>query len=243
MPEQSETSSEDRIQDTAAAKQDRAFCRQGGSMWGLVSVAVGALGLVWALAGAALVAIPLALVALGCGVLGWKYARQHYPAGRRDVAVVGATLGVLALFSGGVRGMDGSETSDVSSDSPRAGPLPGETIQLGTVDVTVTDVSSASEEGPATTAADVIVTYKLNNLTGSDQVFDKSAQVVYVGGQPHPASAQGTLEVSDSATMLLTLKPGATTRSKIAFSMAKPATVTAIGVVSSDGMEQIVAVP
>lgn len=243
MPEVSETSSKDGIQDTTAAKQDGAFSGGGGSIWGLASVAVGVLGLVWALAGATLVVIPLALAALGCGVLGWNHARQHYPAGRRDMAAVGVVLGVLALFSSGVRDMAGSETSETSSGSPPGRALPGEAVRLGTVDVTVTNVSSASEKDPATSAADVIVAYKLNNLTGSDQVFDKSAQVVYANGQPHPASAQGTLEVSDSATMLLTLKPGATTRSKIAFSMAKPATVTAVGVVSSDGTERIVVVP
>lgn len=199
--------------------------------------------MVWALAGATLVVILLALVALGFGVLGWHHARQRYPAGHRGMAAVDAVLGVLALVSSGVRGMDGSETSDVGSGSPSGKALPGEAVRLGTVDVTVTNVSSAPEEDPATAAADVIVTYKLNNLTGSDQVFDKSAQVVYAGGRPHPASAQGTLEVSNSATMLLTLKPGATTRSKTAFSVAKPASVTAVGVVNSDGTERIVVVP
>ncbi|GAA5129494.1 DUF4352 domain-containing protein [Haloechinothrix salitolerans] len=241
MREPSATSGKERLQDGAAGKRGG---ERGGPVLGLASVAVGVLGFVWALAGATLlVTAPLGLAALGCGVLGWNRARQRRPPGRRDMAAIGSSLGVLALLGGVLTGTGGSGKIDPGSEPRAAAALPGEAIRMGGVEVAVTDVRSAPSDSPASSGTRVTVVYQLTNITGSDKVFDKSAQIVYADGQAYPASAQGTLEVSDSATMLLMLEPGVTTRGKVAFSVPDAARLTTIGVVSSDGTEHLVTAP
>lgn len=213
-------------------------------MWGLASVAIGLLSAVWALAGATLfLTLPLALTAISCGVRDRTHLRQYRAVGLRNASTVGMTLGVLALFSGFLTGTDDPETTNASSDAASGQAILGEPVRMGGMQVTVTDVSAAPEKIQPPSGQHWIVTYSLTNLTSSTGAFDKTAQLLYAdNGQRYAASTQGTLELTDS-TMLHTLEPGDTSRSKIVFALPEAATVAKLSLVNSIGIEHVVEVP
>ncbi|MBA0125548.1 DUF4352 domain-containing protein [Haloechinothrix sp. YIM 98757] len=216
--------------------------------WGVASVVLGLLGLVGALTDALMVlTVLLALAAIVCGALGWSSARRQHSGGRRDVAVIGAALGVLTLLTATLMGTSGSETGEAGTDSATEPAQLGDTVRVGNVDVTVTDVSSAPEDmrepsGPES-GTYRIVTYELTNPGGTDQVFDKTAQTVYAEGEQYRASTQGTHQLADSATMLESLEPGATIDVRIAFALPEATSVTKVGLVDTDGTEWAVTAP
>ncbi|GAA5121062.1 DUF4352 domain-containing protein [Haloechinothrix salitolerans] len=213
-------------------------------LWGVASVAIGWLSVVWALAGATLIlTLPLALTAIGCGVRARTHPRRYRAAGLRSPSTVGMTLGVLALLSGLLTDTDSPEPTNASSDAASGQTILGEPVRMGGMRVTVTDVSAAPEKLQPTSGQYWIVRYRLSNRTSSTGAFDKTAQLVYAdSGQRYAASTQGTLELTD-ATMLHTLEPGDTSRSKIVFALPEAATVAKLGLVSSIGSEHVVEVP
>lgn len=189
----------------------------------------------------------LALAAIVCGGLGWRRARQQRSTGRRDVAVIGAALGVLTLLSAILMGTSDSATGDAGTDPAAEATQLGDTVTLDNVEVTATDVSPAPDDmrGPSGPDSGTyrIVSYEVTNPGGSDAVFDKTAQTVYANGEQYPASTQGTNQLADSTTMLATLEPGETTDVQIAFAVPEAATVSKIGLVDMAGAEWTVTVP